>query len=125
VPDQGILESEGGKIMNKVRTLILIGFSMSMGLGASAAIAGEITGNGTPIDINARSFCAYSGQNDTPQGAPPPHFDPGGNHQSYGQFVGEFDLFDPSDADPRTGGFPPIPGFSCNPNRGEDLHAGG
>lgn len=110
--------------MKKGKMIVLLGFVGSLGLMARPAVAGEITGNGQPIDINARSFCAYSGQNDTPEGAPPPHFDPGGRTQNYGQFVGEFDLFDPQYADPQNGGFPPIPGYSCNPNRGEDLHSG-
>ena len=86
--------------------------------GSAPALAGEITGNGKPIQINARSVCAYSGQNDF-DGNP---LDPGGRTQSYGTLVGQFDRFDPQDADPQTGGFPPIPGFGCNPNRGTDLH---
>ena len=88
----------------------------------SPAIAGEVTGNGKPIDINGRSICAFSGQNDTPQGAGQ---DPGGRFQSYGQLVGYWDLIDPQDFDPNASYFQPIPGFACNPNRGEDLHAGG
>jgi len=107
-----------------MQTIVKFGLIAAAVTTAAPAIAGEITGNGTPIDIHARSECAFSGQNDTPDGDPA-HGDPGGIFQSYGQYVGEFDIFDPSEADPRTPGFPPIPGFSCNPNRREDLHAGG
>lgn len=108
--------------MYKIIKLSILSGAIAMSAGP--AIAGEITGNGKWIDIRARSECAYSGQNDTPLGDPA-HGDPGGRTQNYGEYVGEFDIFDPSAADPRSPGFPPIPGFSCNPNRGTDLHAGG
>ena len=45
--------------------------AMAVGLGCAAvspAVAGEITGNGTDLTIHGQSFCAYSGQNDTPEG---------------------------------------------------------
>ena len=87
--------------------------------GMTSAKAGEITGNGTAIDVNARSECAFSGQNDTPGGDPR---DPGGRVQSYGYLVGHWDLIDPQDWDPNGEGFQRIPGFACNPNRGHDLH---
>ena len=89
--------------------------------GASAAQAGEITGNGEVFDVNGRSICAYSGLNDTPEGDLP-NGDPGGQVQSYGYLVGQWDFIDPQDWDPN--GNPPqrIPGFACNPNRGADLH---
>lgn len=101
------------------RTAVAIGL---IAMTAFPAIAGEITGNGKPIDINGRSECAFSGRNDTPEGDP---MDPGGIAQSYGYFSGYWDLWDPEDADPHAPGFPPVPGFSCNPNRGADLNAGG
>jgi hypothetical protein len=89
-------------------------------IAATPAIAGETTGNGTPIDINGRSVCAFSGQNDTPEGA---GMDPGGRFQSFGQLVGYWGLLDPEDFDPNADFFQPVPGFACNPNRGEDLHS--
>ena len=94
---------------------------MAVALLAAAApgLAGEITGNGKSIDIHARSECAFSGRNDTPEGDP---MDPGGVAQSYGYFGGYWDLWDADEADPHAPGFPPIPGYSCNPNRGADLH---
>lgn len=85
---------------------------------ATPTLAGEITGNGKPIDINARSECAFSGQNDQ---FPDPR-DPGGRTQSYGTLVGQFDLLDPQNFDPNAPFFQPIPGYACNPNRGRDLH---
>ncbi|MEO5578795.1 MAG: hypothetical protein ABIR25_07085 [Sphingomicrobium sp.] len=94
----------------------------SMIAAASPALAGEITGNGKPIDVNGRSICAYSGINDTPEGDLP-HGDPGGKVQSYGYLVSHWGL-NPQDWDPN--GNPPqrIPGFACNPNRGADLNGG-
>ena len=89
---------------------------------AYPAQAGEITGNGKDIEINARSECAFSGINDTPQGG---GMDPGGKVQSYGYLVGHWDLINPNEWDPNAS-FPPfqrIPGFACNPNRWTDLHA--
>lgn len=86
---------------------------------ATPSQAGEITGNGKPIEVHARSDCAFSGQNDTPLGGGP---DPGGDIQSYGYLVGHWDLIDPQDFDPNAPFFQPIPGYACNPNRGHDLH---
>ena len=61
-----------------------------MGMGASAALAGEVTGNGkpTPIgaapdnDLFAGSICSFSGQNDNPTSTNPEN--PPGRVQSYG-----------------------------------------
>ena len=61
------------------------------GASASAAFAGEITGNGKPTagPTHANSICVFSGKNDDP-GAPldgsGPN-GPGGVSQSYGQDV--------------------------------------
>ncbi len=38
--------------------------SLAIALGAGSAFAGEITGNGQLKDVNGRSPCAYSGQED-------------------------------------------------------------
>jgi hypothetical protein len=54
-------------------TLLAVLMVMAMSLGASAAFAGEITGNGKVLKVedskwgtglHARSLCAYSGQED-------------------------------------------------------------
>jgi hypothetical protein len=64
------------------------------GAGASAAFAGEITGNGKPTagPAHANSICVFSGQNDDPTA--PLSLDmkiapngPGGQSQSFGQDV--------------------------------------
>jgi hypothetical protein len=96
--------------------------------GLSPAVAGEITGNGKILKnsdgtLNGNSLCAYSGQNDTPNGLFLPigpggslvQVDPGGDVQSFGYFMSQFDFTgDPSDPDTRDSrGFP---GFDCNPN---------
>ena len=94
----------------------------------SPAVAGEITGEGTSLKnpdgtLNGNSLCAYSGQNDSPNGTWLPigpggtlvQIDPGGDVQSFGYFRTQMDFGqDPSDADTRDSrGFP---GFDCNPN---------
>jgi hypothetical protein len=64
------------------------------GASASAAFAGEITGNGKPTagPAHANSICVFSGQNDDPTA--PLSLDmkiapngPGGQSQSFGQDV--------------------------------------
>lgn len=73
------------------------------GANASAAFAGEITGNGKPTGApnHANSICVYSGKNDDP-GAPldgsGPN-GPGGVSQSYGQ-ENRLGLIDPHDFNP-------------------------
>jgi hypothetical protein len=95
---------------------------------AAPALAGEIKGpppstnyTAPEIDIHARSFCAFSGLNDSPLGDPSQD-DPGGITQSFGSFVASRGASVP-DLDPKTTFA--MPGFGCNPNRGVDLHGGG
>lgn len=89
------------------RKLLALAISVGTFIGAAGtAAAGEITGNGEPIDINARSICVFSGLDD-------PDPDPFGRVQSFGQIPKEFR--------------PPVgthdhPGTACNPTRGYDLH---
>ena len=90
---------------------------LAVALSAPPALAGEVTGTGDPIEINARSECAFSGLNDN---FPDPR-DPGGRTQNYGTLVGQFNLIDPQNLDPNAAFFQPIPGYACNPNRGRDL----
>jgi hypothetical protein len=80
----------------RTRALVAIAVcALAVGLSASAASAGEITGNGkaTAGPANANSICVFSGQNDDPD-APLVVGDfevapngPGGIAQSYGQDV--------------------------------------
>jgi hypothetical protein len=94
--------------------------------GSSIALAGEITGPppssnqpsppGTRIS-NGVSICSFSGLNDTPDGIP--GIDPGGIAQSYGYFMAQYGIFDPSDPDKFSSGT--FPGENCNPNRGPRL----
>ena len=71
-----------------------------VGATSSVAFAGEITGNGKPTQgpAHANSICVFSGQNDTPDAAPPE----GGRTQSYGQLVRQGavnpQVFNPGDA---------------------------
>jgi hypothetical protein len=100
-------------------------------VGSSVASAGEITGPppsgnlggppGTRIS-NGESICSFSGLNDTPDGVGQPGdptYDPGGIVQSYGRFLAQYGLFDPSNPDERAGFN--FPGTGCNPNRGVRL----
>jgi hypothetical protein len=66
------------------------------GISASAALAGEVTGNGKPTagPDHANSICVFSGQNDDPTAPiisafpiPAAPNGPGGPTQSYGQDV--------------------------------------
>ena len=69
--------------------------------GATAAFAGEVTGNGNPVNAQGRSICKFSGQNDSPTDA----FPEGGRTQSFGQLVAKL------------GPLGGIPGTACNPTR--------
>ncbi|NUT00058.1 MAG: hypothetical protein HOP96_03675 [Sphingomonas sp.] len=82
-----------------------------MALGAvtisTAAVAGEVTGNGNKEDYSRGvSFCKFSGQNDDPNAPIDGPEGPGGRTQNWGHTQQIFDL-DPS-------GF--NPGEGCNPN---------
>ena len=45
-----------------------LGAILAATLAATPAYAGEITGNGKDITLHAKSACAFSGYNDTPNG---------------------------------------------------------
>lgn len=81
----------------------------AMLLTATAANAGEVTGNGGDVDPNGRSICSYSGLNDVPEGdaeGPP------GKTQSFGQSV-RIGARDPTAfAGPNSFAF--HPGYLCN-----------
>jgi hypothetical protein len=78
------------------------------GANASAAFAGEVTGNGkqTGAPEHANSICVFSGKNDNPDSTDP--MDPGGVSQSYGQEV-KLGLQDPHGLNP---------GDACNGHTG-------
>ena len=91
----------------------------------SAAAAGEITGPPPDTNLpdepsisNGLSRCSFSGLNDTPEGVGEPgdpEYDPGGIAQSYGYFMVQHGLFDPSDPAQREGFA--FPAMGCNPKR--------
>lgn len=105
-----------------MKRLYYSAIAVSFMLSSSATLAGEIKGpppegnlaDAPPIS-NGKSFCSFSGLNDTPDGLPPTATepgDPGGQVQSYGYFMSHFDAFDPSDpAQRETFTFP---GTGCN-----------
>jgi hypothetical protein len=80
----------------RTKTLLVVAISAAVfvGASASAASAGEVTGNGKPTagPAHANSICVFSGQNDDPTA--PLSLDPkiapngpGGHSQSFGQDV--------------------------------------
>ncbi len=89
-------------------------YTTSTDVTASAASAGEITGNGKwivgspDVALNGRSECAYSGRNDTYTGDPAvPDADGFTRTQSWGQVA--------RDLQGAAGG---VPGTACNPTAG-------
>lgn len=82
--------------MIRIRTLLVavLCAAVFVAVSASAASAGEVTGNGKPTagPTHANSICVFSGQNDDPTA--PLSLDPtiapngpGGQSQSFGQDV--------------------------------------
>src|SRR5215211_6941575 len=111
-----------------MKTTIHSALATSALLLSTTAIAGEIKGpppstnyTAPELDIHARSFCVFSGLNDSPLGDPS-QGDPGGITQSFGSFIASAGV-PVSELDPQTTFG--MPGFGCNPNRGVDLHGGG
>jgi hypothetical protein len=107
-----------------MKSLIYTAFVAGFLSVSTAAFAGEIKGpppDGNlpdePSISNGLSRCSFSGLNDTPDGLPIAG-DPGGQVQSYGYFMSQFGIFDPSDPDEREGFAFPAEG--CNPQ-----HTGG
>jgi hypothetical protein len=98
-------------------TAFVVGASL---IAAAPAFAGEIKGPppsgntggppGTSIS-NGNSLCSFSGLNDTPLGIP--NVDPGGQVQSFGYFMAQFGLYDPSD--PLDRAVFAFPAQGCNP----------
>ncbi|HEX9848614.1 MAG TPA: hypothetical protein VGB33_09365 [Acidimicrobiia bacterium] len=90
---------------------------MVTAIGASAAFAGEITGNGKSLKnddgtLNGHSACAFSGLNDTSTGDPEgPDADGFFRTQSWGQIPKEVRDF--------VGTVGLHPGDACNPTIGE------
>src|SRR3954453_19872956 len=97
----------------------IMGASLVVALSASAVLAGEVTGNGKSLHVDgggkwgtglhARSFCAFSGQEDLQfvtggsKGVP-------GHAQSWGQIPKSFrDVLTAAGSNP---------GLACNPNVG-------
>jgi hypothetical protein len=70
-------------VLKKAFLGLVVSGALVLGVGANAAFAGEITGNGkfTPVHFhNASSICSFSGQNDDAEGPNP-------RVQSYGVLV--------------------------------------
>jgi hypothetical protein len=97
--------------MKRIRFGLFICTASIMCLGATAAFAGEITGNGKSLKnsdgaLNGRSACAFSGREDTPG-------DPlfrGEIAQSWGQILKAVRDTLPAFLHP---------GVSCNPQRSQ------
>jgi hypothetical protein len=91
--------------------------ALVLSMATSAVFAGEITGNGTLKDVNGRSFCAFSGQEDLQwftddsdttrldnpvKGVP-------GHSQNWGQI--------PKEVRDQLTAIGMNPGIACNPNK--------
>jgi len=102
--------------MRRSLLVVVLAALMVMVMGAGAAFAGEITGNGKSLKnddgtLNRRSDCAFSGQNDTYTGDPDvPDADGFFRTQSWGQLSKEAKAF--------LSGLGLHPGKACNPNIG-------
>ena len=75
----------------KKRLSIVLGMAWILSMGANAAFAGEVTGNGKDLkdadgNLNGKSECAFSGREDTPGD---PLFK-GEMAQSWGQLTAEW-----------------------------------
>ena len=97
--------------------IALVSVAAVMAFVASAASAGEITGNGQLKAVNGNSPCAYSGQEDlqwyttdadTTLRTDPTRGDPG-HAQNWGQI--------PQDVRDYLTSIGLNPGLACNPNR--------
>jgi hypothetical protein len=104
-----------------MKNLIRGALALALIVGSTAAIAGEITGpppssNQNPAPgtsmSNGNSLCSFSGLNDTPDGFAPAG-DPGGIVQSYGYFMAQAGIYDPSDPAQRDSFL--FPANGCNP----------
>jgi hypothetical protein len=91
------------------RRLLFAGLAaiLMSSIGASAVLAGEITGNGKPVPTQGASWCRFSGQNDQVEGEGPV----GPPAQSYGQELKLELVPHPSISK----GGAPSPGTMCNP----------
>src|SRR4029077_4118308 len=100
----------------RTTTLAAGAAALALTMAASAVSAGEITGNGRLQEVNGRSFCAFSGQEDLQwftddgytvrlenpvKGVP-------GHAQNWGQIPKAVRDSFPADLHP---------GISCNPNK--------
>jgi|SRR5215210_7362782 len=90
--------------MRRKRLAVLACAAAVFGVGANAALAGEVTGSGVQENQNqGKSWCSFSGLNDRVADEGPT----GPQAQSYGQEL-KLGLQDPPEGNP---------GFFCNPNR--------
>jgi hypothetical protein len=104
-----------------MKTAIHYALAFALAVASTAATAGEITGPppsgnlpgppGTSIS-NGNSLCSFSGLNDTPDGVP--GIDPGGQVQSFGYFLAQYGIYDPSDPAQRDSFL--FPANGCNPH---------
>lgn len=99
--------------IKKIRLVLIAGVTSVALLGASAAYAGEITGNGKEIDVKGKSECAFSGREDTPGETFPDgvRVFKGLIAQSWGQLTAEAKAFFLS--------IGAHPGNACNPKKSD------
>ena len=112
--------------MGNVRLIVVAACAAAvMGVGASAAFAGEITGNGTYKGVPGKSICSSSGQEDRQWYNSDNQVDPKdpedvvkgdpAHSQSWGQVVKGIATNGGVGA---IGGHAGVPGEACNPTKG-------
>lgn len=100
------------KTIDISRLVLIVAASSILLFGASAAFAGEITGNGKRITVKGKSECAFSGREDTPGETFPDGVTrvfKGLLVQSWGQLTAEAKAFFVS--------IGATPGNACNPKK--------
>ena len=85
--DQGGVDIEKGEGMRRL-VVMAVSVALFVGVGASAAFAGEVTGSGkvTGAPAHANSICAFSGLEDGSEGTPG---GPGAPPQNWGHIPKE------------------------------------
>lgn len=106
--------------MKRSFLVVVLAALLVMAMGASAALAGEVTGNGKSLknddgSLNGHSICAFSGLNDTYSGDPAvPDEDGFTRTQNWGQLDKATKEFLTS--------IGLNPGVACNPTSGGGGH---
>ena len=115
--EQGVTRCSHAHSTRSGRITLAAGAAALAGMAAGAVSAGEVTGNGDLKEVNGRSFCAFSGQEDlqwfTDDGDTVRLENPVKGGPGHAQNWGQIPKADPRvpDVDRQN------PGIACNPNK--------